>query len=67
MKKNILKNLNKDEDILNLKTFPFLLSELGLFLLIIFFVILFFFIPQYHSAKLFHSKKSKQRTAAPAQ
>ena len=55
---NINKNLkkkfgdiNEDKNILNLKIIPFLISQYGFFLVIIFFSILFFFIPQYHSPK----------------
>ena len=58
-KKNLEVHLNEEKNILNLKILPFLISEFGLFLLILFFVILFFFIPQYHPAKIFFSKKSK--------
>ena len=60
---NINKNLkkkfgdiNEDKNILNLKIIPFLISQYGFFLVIIFFSILFFFIPQYHSPKIFKSK-----------
>ena len=41
----------------NIRILPFLISEFGIFFIIIFIVILFFFFPQYHPAKVFHSKK----------
>ena len=40
----------------NLRIFPFLISEFGIFFIIIFIVILFFNVPQYHPSKTFHSK-----------
>ena len=40
----------------NIRTIPFLISEFGIFFIIIFTVILFFIFPQYHPAKTFHSK-----------
>ena len=60
MKKKLIKELNENKEIVNLRIFPFLLSELGLFLIIIFFVILSFLIPQYHPAKLFKSKQQNK-------
>ena len=48
-----------EKKISKIRVFPFLVSELGLFMIIFFIVILFFFNPQYHSAKIFKSKKSK--------
>ena len=58
-KKNVkFESINDYKDILKIKIFPFLISELGLFLLILSFVILFFFFPDYHSAKTFKSKNS---------
>ena len=43
----------------NIRKIPFLISEFGIFFIIIFTVILFFFFPQYHQSKLFHSKEAK--------
>jgi len=51
-----IKELYKDKDILNIKIVPFLISELGLFIIILFIVITFFFFPQYHPAKTFKTK-----------
>ena len=48
MKKKLIKDLNENKEIANLK------------IIIIFFVILFFLIPQYHPAKLFKSKKQNK-------
>ena len=54
-----MNDINKEsKNIEKTKVFPFLVSELGLFLLMLFFIIFPFFIPQYHSAKLFKSKKT---------
>ena len=54
-----MNDINKEiKNIGKTKVIPFLVSELGLFSIILFFIILPFFIPQYHSAKLFRSKKS---------
>jgi len=54
-----MNDINKEsKNIEKTKAIPFLLSELGLFSIILFFIIWPFFIPQYHSAKLFKSKKS---------
>ena len=62
-KMNILNNNMDDyydeKKISKIRVFPFLISELGLFMIIFFIVILFFFNPQYHSPKIFKSKKSK--------
>ena len=41
----------------NIRIIPFLISEFGIFFLVIFIVILFFNFPQYHPQKIFHSKK----------
>ena len=43
----------------NIRKFPFLVSEFGIFFIIIFIIILFFIFPQYHPPKLFHSKNLK--------
>ena len=43
----------------NIRKIPFLISEFGIFFIIIFTVILFFFFPQYHQSKLFHSKEAE--------
>ena len=40
----------------NTRKIPFIISEFGIFFIIIFIVILFFIFPQYHPAKTFHSK-----------
>ena len=54
-----MNDINKEsKNIEKTKVIPFLISEFGLFSIILFFIILPFFIPQYHSAKLFKSKKS---------
>jgi len=54
-----MNDINKEsKNIEKTKVIPFLVSELGLFLLMLFFIIFPFFIPQYHSAKLFKSKKT---------
>ena len=42
-----------------IRIFPYLISEFGIFFMIIFIVILFFFFPQYHPGKTFYSKESK--------
>ena len=42
-----------------IRIFPYLISEFGIFFIIIFIVILFFFLPQYHPSKTFYSKESK--------
>ena len=53
-----MNDINKEsKNIEKTKVIPFLISEFGLFSIILFFIILPFFIPQYHSAKLFKSKK----------
>ena len=55
---NIAKNQINEEDFYNeIRIIPYFVSEFGLFLIILFIVLLFFIIPQYHSGKLFHSKK----------
>ena len=60
MKENYNFNLINEVEIVDkIKFFPFFLSEFGLLLIILFIVSLFFLTPQYFSAKLFHSKKSK--------
>ena len=54
-----MNDINKEsKNIEKTKVIPFLISEFGLFSIILFFIILPFFIPQYHSVKLFKSKKS---------
>ena len=54
-----MNDINKEsKNIEKTKVIPFLISEFGLFSIILFFIILPFFIPQYHSSKLFKSKKS---------
>ena len=40
----------------NIRILPFLISEFGIFFIIIFTIALFFFFPQYHPTKTFHSK-----------
>ena len=61
MKKKIENiNFEEDKDLINLKNIPFLISQYGLFLLIIFLIVLFFFIPQYHPPKIFKSKTSNK-------
>ena len=60
MKENYNFNLINEVEIVDkIKFCPFFLSEFGLLLIILFIVSLFFLTPQYFSAKLFHSKKSK--------
>ena len=39
------------------KIIPYFISEFGFFLIIFLIILIFFLIPQYHSSKLFHSKK----------
>ena len=40
----------------NIRILPFLISEFGIFFIIIFTIALFFFFPQYHPTKTFYSK-----------
>ena len=54
----ITKNQINEEDFYSkIKIIPYFVSEFGLFLIISLIILLFFLIPQYHSGKLFHSKK----------
>ena len=54
----ITKNqINKKDFYNEIKIIPYFASEFGLFIIILLIVLLFFLIPQYHSGKLFHSKK----------
>ena len=51
-------NLIEEKDIGQIKLIPYFISEFSVFFLIMFIILLFFIIPQYHSSKLFHSKKA---------
>ena len=54
---NKLNLINEEEIVNEIKLFPYFLSEFSIILIILLIVFISSFIPQYHSSKIFYSKK----------